>query len=187
MFRKIMKLKICIEWLSGHQMLLINKVFYLLLWQQWRIKMAGNWDLIQFQKHVRWPPTFFSVIWALNNSLDRQQALKNIILFTKQVFPIFFEFLFVPLSNHQTKIADEIKICKDSGRTSKTLVGSREKIKFTASLLSPSNSRQPSLMRPGYLGKFKMRAQNIILRSAPSELYIYIFIYIYIWNANSQS
>ena len=79
----------------------------------------------------------------------------------------------------RTKIADKIEICEDSGRTSKTLVGSREKITFTArsrtadcvmaltSLLSPSNFRQPFLMRPGYIGKLKMRAQNIILHSAP--------------------
>ena len=33
--------------LSGHQIVLIDKVFHLLLWQQWRFKMAENENLIQ--------------------------------------------------------------------------------------------------------------------------------------------
>ena len=47
-FRKRMKIKLCIEYLSGHQIVLMHKVFHLLLWQQWRLKMAENCHLIQF-------------------------------------------------------------------------------------------------------------------------------------------
>ena len=35
-FLKRMKLKLCVE--LGHQILLIEKVFHVLLWQQWRFK-----------------------------------------------------------------------------------------------------------------------------------------------------
>ena len=34
--------KVCIEWLPGHEVLSIDKVLGLLLWQQRRIKMAEN-------------------------------------------------------------------------------------------------------------------------------------------------
>ena len=34
--------------LLGHQIVLIDKVFHLLLWQQWRFNMAENEHLIQF-------------------------------------------------------------------------------------------------------------------------------------------
>ena len=39
---------LCIEYLSGHQVLSIDKVLCLLLWLQWRIKIAENLYLIQF-------------------------------------------------------------------------------------------------------------------------------------------
>ena len=41
-FGKKMKLKLCIEQLSRHQVPSIDKVLRLLLWQQWRIKMSEN-------------------------------------------------------------------------------------------------------------------------------------------------
>ena len=42
-----MKLKSYVQ-RSGHQILLIDKVIQLLLWQQWRFIMAANLHLIQF-------------------------------------------------------------------------------------------------------------------------------------------
>ena len=59
-----------------------------------------------------------------------QQALQNTVYKTG-ISDILNSFWF-HCRIDRIKIADEIKICKDLGRTSKTLVGSREKIKFTA-------------------------------------------------------
>ena len=47
-FRKIMKLKLCNQYLSRHQVPSKNKVLRLVLGQQLRVKMVENLHLIQF-------------------------------------------------------------------------------------------------------------------------------------------
>ena len=62
--------------LSGHQIVLIDKVFHLLLWQQWRFKMAENENLIHlFRKRVWWSPFIFdlNISFQINISFDHNK------------------------------------------------------------------------------------------------------------------
>ena len=68
-----MKLKLsCIKYLSRHQMVLMDKVFYLFLWQQWRFKMAENSHLTHLL--VRWPTIFL----CLTNSFVLSNKYANL-------------------------------------------------------------------------------------------------------------